>query len=228
MRREVARTYLRGQGVEIGALHRPLAVPKGVKVSYVDRASVPELRRQYPEFKGLPFAPVHILSDGQTLEGIPDASQDFVIANHVIEHMEDPILALKNWLRVLRPRGVIYLVLPDKRFTFDAPRDVTSIEHMLKDHHEGPHVSRADHYRDWAKKVDRVTPEHVELHAQDLEKRKVSIHYHVWDTPAFTRFLLHAQAELHLPFEIELLRQNRHETVFILSKAELPPLQKQH
>lgn len=228
VRLEVARTYLRGQGVEIGALHRPLAVPRGVKVSYVDRAPVPELRRQYPEFNGLPLAPVHIIADGQTLEGIADTSQDFVIANHVIEHMEDPILALKNWLRVLRPGGVIYLVLPDKRFTFDAPREVTSIEHVMRDHREGPQVSRRDHYREWAEKVARVKPERVQIRAEEMDKRGESIHYHVWGTPAFTRFLLHIRAELKLPFEIELLRRNGHETVFILSRSEPPPPQKQN
>lgn len=34
---------------------------------------------------------------------------DFVIANHFLEHSEDPILTIKNMLRIVRPDGIIYL-----------------------------------------------------------------------------------------------------------------------
>jgi hypothetical protein len=39
-RRELSARYLFGEGVEIGPLHLPLAMPPGVKVSYVDRLKV--------------------------------------------------------------------------------------------------------------------------------------------------------------------------------------------
>ena len=43
-RRELAAHYLFGQGLEIGALHLPLAVPDDVVVKYVDRLTVAQLR----------------------------------------------------------------------------------------------------------------------------------------------------------------------------------------
>lgn len=42
----------------------------------------------------------------------PDASFDRLIATHVLEHIPDPVTALTEWNRVVRPGGVISLVLP--------------------------------------------------------------------------------------------------------------------
>ena len=39
---------------------------------------------------------VDVVDDAQTLATFPDESVDFVIANHVLEHLEDPIGALEN------------------------------------------------------------------------------------------------------------------------------------
>jgi ubiquinone/menaquinone biosynthesis C-methylase UbiE len=80
------------------------------------------------------------------MTGVGDDSQDFVIANHVLEHVEDPLRALKSVSRVLHARGVAYLALPDKRFTFDKDRQITSLDHVIKDHRDGPDWSVAAHY----------------------------------------------------------------------------------
>jgi hypothetical protein len=48
-----------------------------------------------------------------------------------------PTVALGNMIRVLRPGGVLYLAVPDKRYTFDADRPVTPTDHLLRDHREG-------------------------------------------------------------------------------------------
>lgn len=42
----------------------------------------------------------------------PDASFDRVIATHVLEHLPKPYEVLREWVRVLRPGGVLSLVLP--------------------------------------------------------------------------------------------------------------------
>ena len=68
---------------------------------------------------------------------LPIRIQDFVIANQVLEHFQNPLLALQNMLRVLKPGGVLYLSLPDKRFSFDVDRPVTTVEHVLRDYRRG-------------------------------------------------------------------------------------------
>ena len=116
----VAKKFITGAGIEIGALHSPLPLPPDAKARYVDRMAVPDLRRQYPELNALNLVDIDIIDDGERLDSIRDATQDFVIANHFIEHCQNPLLALRNMLRVLKPGGILYLAIPDKRFTFDA------------------------------------------------------------------------------------------------------------
>lgn len=41
-----------------------------------------------------------------------DSSFDRVIATHVLEHVPFPHLALQEWVRILKPRGVLSLILP--------------------------------------------------------------------------------------------------------------------
>lgn len=42
----------------------------------------------------------------------PDHSFDRLIATHVLEHLPNPVEVLKEWSRVVRPQGVISIVLP--------------------------------------------------------------------------------------------------------------------
>src|SRR5271166_7171056 len=81
-REGLARKFLYGSGVEIGALQRTLAVPSTTTVRYVDRFGLQDLLNHYPELNGLPLQAPDIIDDGETLSTIADVSQDFLIANH--------------------------------------------------------------------------------------------------------------------------------------------------
>lgn len=50
--------------------------------------------------------------DAQYLHTIADKSFDVVCGSHVLEHLHDPAIALKNWSRVLREGGYIYALVP--------------------------------------------------------------------------------------------------------------------
>lgn len=190
--------WLQGEGIEIGALHNPLPLPPGAHARYVDHLPEAELRRHYPELDGQPFAPVTIIGSAQDLSMLGDTSVDFVVANHLLEHLEDPIAALEEFQRVLRPDGVVYLALPDKRRTFDRQRELTTVDHLLEDHRTGGERNRAAHYLDWALRVDHKD----EAHARDLMDRGYSIHFHVWCADTFLDFLVHARLEFGLDFEV--------------------------
>lgn len=92
-RNRIVQEYIRGIGIEIGALHNPVPIPKNITVKYVDRLSVESLRHQYPELKNLPLVDVDIIANGETLDSIEESSQDFVVANHFLEHCQNPLLA---------------------------------------------------------------------------------------------------------------------------------------
>jgi SAM-dependent methyltransferase len=148
IRKDVAVRFLQGDGIEIGALDFPLRLPRGARVRYVDHLDEAGLRRIHSDTlsAGRALMIPDVVDDGARLERFADGSLDFVVANHMLEHVEDPIAALENQLRVLRRGGVLYLTLPDARTSFDAPRERTTPEHLLRDHREGPEVSRRTHY----------------------------------------------------------------------------------
>lgn len=213
----IAQTYLSGLGIEIGALHNPLKLPAAAKAQYVDRLSVDELRKQYPELAEQELVNVDILADGELLETISDLTQDFVIANHFVEHCQDPIGALLNMLRVLKPTGILYLALPDKRCCFDSDRPVTSLEHLMRDHFEGPEWSRREHFEEWARLVSKSAEEDIDSQVVRLMSMNYSIHYHVW-TPFEMLELILALRRL-AAFEMELCFENEGvEVIFILRK----------
>jgi SAM-dependent methyltransferase len=106
-----------------------LAIPPGVTVKYADFKPAADLRQSNPDVNDIK-APV-IITDLESMAGIVDASQDFVITNHVLEHVEDPLRVLKSISRVLRAAGIAYLALPDKRFAFDKDRRITPLEHVI-------------------------------------------------------------------------------------------------
>ena len=212
----LAKWFLRGRGIEIGALAAPLRLPRGARARYVDRAPTPALHEQYPELARTALVEPDILDDGQTLATIAGASQDFVIANHFIEHCEVPIRAIGNFLRVLRPGGVVYLAIPDKTRTFDRDRPVTPFSHLLEDEERGPEFSRAGHFLEWARYVDRAPD--AEARARELMRRNYSIHFHVWDKPAMVAFVNSLRVEAGLSFEPALFLDNGVEGIWILRR----------
>ena len=218
-RRRLANRFLSGSGLEIGALHRPLRTPAGASVRYVDRMDTAALRGHYRELATAQLVDVDVVDDGETLATQADGSADFVIANHFIEHTEDPLGTLANHLRVLRRGGILYLAVPDRRHTFDADRHPTPLAHLQRDHDEGPAWSRAIHQEEWARLVDKVPPEEVEERVRVLERDDYSIHFHVWAPEEFADVLRHARDERRLPFTIEALQPNHHEFIAVLRKA---------
>ena len=199
-------------------MHNPLKVTDAARVRYVDRMSVADLRRQYPELGSDPLVDVDIIDDGEYLATVSDNSQDFVIANHFVEHSQNPFLAIGNMFRVLKPSGVLYMALPDKRFSFDAERALTTIEHLQRDFQEGPDWSKKDHYRDWARYVDRFEePAACESHANKLMEMDYSIHFHVWDQKEMMEMVMFLRRMF--PFEVEVVLKNRKENIFVLRKV---------
>jgi predicted SAM-dependent methyltransferase len=218
-RRRVARRYLRGDGLEIGALHAPLRVSARASVRYVDRMDVAGLYEHYPELRAHRLVQVDVIDDGERLSTQPDSSADFIIANHFIEHTEDPLATLASHLRVVRPGGVLYMAVPDRRRTFDEHRPPTSLEHIVQDHVEGPARSRREHQEEWARLVEGVAPGEVPARVKALEREDYSIHFHVWAPSEFTDLLGYARAEGGLPFAVELLQGNEHEFIAILRRT---------
>ncbi len=73
------------------------------------------------------------LAEGTDLVEVADASYDFVLSSHMLEHTANPLRALRAWSRVLRHNGTLILLIPDKQWTFDHKRPVTTLAHLVED-----------------------------------------------------------------------------------------------
>lgn len=52
--------------------------------------------------------------DAQLMESVPDNTFDFVNSSHCLEHLQDPLQGLRNWLRVVKPGGYVVALVPDE------------------------------------------------------------------------------------------------------------------
>jgi len=115
------------RGVEIGA-----AAPQSYNVDTinVDRADTVFYRQAQERVVGW-AAPVDVVAEGDALP-FDDDSFDFLLASHVIEHMPDPIRALREWVRVAA--NYVFLVVPHRDRTFDRGRPLTPISELVERH----------------------------------------------------------------------------------------------
>jgi len=214
----IADRYLRGVGLEIGALQDPMPLPKGVKARYVDIAGTEELRQMYPAKTRRWLVDVDIVDDGEQLATVADNSQDFVASNHFFEHCEDPIGTLRNMLRVVKPGGVVYLSVPDKRLMFDRDRPSTTLDHVVRDHEDGPERSRHQHYEEVVRLGIKVEGETAVLtKVAELEAEHFRIHFHCWSQTDFLELLCAMQRREGFPsFDIAEFCKNEREMVVVL------------
>lgn len=221
-REDLARRYIRGEGIEIGALTTPLRVPPGVRVHHVDRMSrVDLIEREGPVLlatgKDLSQIPEIIsVDDAGRLSTFADHSVDFVIANHVLEHLEDPIGALTNMVRIIRPGGVLLLTIPDPRYSFDRRRSVTTVEHVLQDHADGPEGSRSTHYEEWARLIEGLPEPAIAERVAEFARTDARHHFHVWRLRDFLELLL----AIELPAELVHAQAYPPEFAVVLRRIE--------
>ena len=183
--REIAASRLRGKGVEFGAGTYPFSVPLECAVKFADFVPEEELRRVKYEAQGEDFVPLDYVTGIEEMEGIGDASMDFLVACHVIEHVRNPLKALQKGFQKVKPGGTFLLVVPEKTKTFDRDRGVTPLEHLIADY-ESPDLARdAEDYRDFFTTVRGYSPQQVQ---EAIEERR-DLHYHTWTYATFGEML---------------------------------------
>lgn len=90
-RSAIAHFYLSGNGIEIGALHKPLQIPaERCNIRYVDYKTTAENRLRYPELIEEGIVKTDIIDNGFILNKVEDNTCDFIIANHARSHFRSP------------------------------------------------------------------------------------------------------------------------------------------
>lgn len=219
-RASIAAMFLRGAGLEIGAFTQPTDLPSDATIEYYDKFPARIVRQFYDETCGRPLVEPTYYGNAQFLDGIaPQKTFDFIIANHVIEHFEDPISFLKALPTALNAAGRVMLTAPNKRFTFDQGRDLTPFDHLLEDHAlGGAQRNRMSHYVEYVARVHGLTGEAAEALTKQLEGDDFSIHFHVWDETTFVNFVTTAIQSFNLPLALLFAYNAHHEITVILEK----------
>ncbi|HTS05438.1 MAG TPA: methyltransferase domain-containing protein [Candidatus Eisenbacteria bacterium] len=127
-----------------------------------------------------------IFAEGSNLSVVPDHQYDFILSSHNLEHFANPVRALKEWQRILRPNGGLILVLPHYRFTFDHRRLPTPVAHMAEDYSRGTQEDDLTHLDEILRAHDlRMDPEAGS--AEQFRQRSLKnfenrcLHHHVFN-----------------------------------------------
>jgi len=218
-----------GLGMEVGPLHaRTQGIHKDSTVLYTDRETREQLVARYKNDEGVPedlIAPTDIVADGAYLP-LRDGALDFVIANHVIEHLPDPVAAITSWRRVLKPGGRLYLTIPDKRYCFDESRELTSWAHLKRDFERSDNGLTDDsrqHAREWARIVEGVAEREVDKRVDEIHTEQPNYHFHTWTYESMIETLSHAGGELGLWFRCDDYLSSYEtwgEIILLLTKTE--------
>ena len=95
-----------------GNFHNRYFIGNGIDIGCGDD----NLGRLSHVFRGIRSVRPWDLPDGdaQYLDGVPDNEYDFATSSHCLEHMVDPRIALKNWIRVCKSNGYLVITIPER------------------------------------------------------------------------------------------------------------------
>ena len=124
--------------------------------------------------------------DATSLSGIRTETYDFVLSSHSLEHIANPIKALKEWMRVMKPGGALILILPNYRKTFDHRRRPTPVKHMFEDfsrdvtEDDSTHIEEVLALHDFSR--DPVGGDYEGFRNRVLNNPRFrTVHHHVFD-----------------------------------------------
>ena len=150
------------------------------------------------EAKGIQY-----VREATDLHGIKDSAYDFLISSHNIEHLANPLKAVKEWKRVVKPDGYFLFIIPNKEGTFDHKRPITKIEHLKDD--EINNTSEADntHFQEVLDLHD-LTMDPGGLSFDDFKLRTENnfenrcLHHHVFDLELVKQIAMASNIEVVL------------------------------
>lgn len=144
---------------------------------------------------------LQIVHEATSLASIAADGYDFVISSHMLEHTANPIKALLEWKRVLKPGGALLLVLPHLEATFDHLRPVTSLEHMESDYErdlgedDRTHFEEIVNLHDLKRDVNNESRDALRTWIEASGTNR-GAHHHVFDTLTAARLVARAGLQI--------------------------------
>lgn len=169
------------KGIEIGgSAHNPFNLPNCINVDYTDSMTTIFKEAEY-EMCGEKL-PVDVVAYGENLP-FEDESYDYVISSHVIEHIFDPIAAMKEWARVIKTGGYIFTIAPIKELVPGEERPITTLQELI-DRHEGrlkPENVKMSENEHWEVQPGDLPPKYV----HEILNNHETGHFTVFDLALF-------------------------------------------
>ncbi len=163
------------------------------------------------------------IRDATSLADIPDGAYDVLLSSHTLEHVANPLGALREWRRVVGPEGHLILIVPHLENTFDHRRPVTTIPHLEADIARSTNESDDSHVSEFIELCDlRRVPELLSRAEFESRTREHvdnrTLHHHVFDTELVVQLLDRAGCQIlavepALPFHIVSVAQAGHSGV---------------
>ncbi len=218
-RYEISKKHLKGRGLEVGAFHSPTPLLSGIESDYVDQVKIDAIKKRFPKFKDYYCVFPSIIDNGEKLSKIEENKYDFLIANHMLEHTQNFFETIQNHLRVIKQGGILFYAIPDKRFTFDKNRELTTYQHLKDEFIDESKHNSYNHYLDIAQNIYNLKDEAATREAKDLYKKGLDIHFHVWTSETFIEHIQMAIIDKILNVEvIEHYIEEGMESITILKK----------
>ena len=123
------------RGLEIGALASPMVEKNEGPIHYVDHATTADLITKYAgqiDPKRIRNVDYVWSPEAQLSSVVENEKFDYIVASHVIEHVPDVIGWINQLSECLSPGGVLCLAVPDKRYTFDIARPLSTLGEMIQ------------------------------------------------------------------------------------------------
>jgi len=64
-----------------------------------------------------------IINDAVNITHVPNEMYDFCFSSHSLEHIANPLKALREWLRIIKKDGYLIIIVPEKSGCFDHKRN---------------------------------------------------------------------------------------------------------
>lgn len=221
-----------GKGLEIGGPSRVFArrrllpvYPAAAHIDNVNFAGQTAWESGLREGGAFSFDPrrppgAQFIREATALTGLGDDTYDFVLSSHCLEHVANPLRALREWRRMTRPGGHLVLLLPDPERSFDHRRPVTTLEHLRDDfaretgEEDTTHLAEVLALHDLARDPWAGSPDDFRARLERNAENRC-VHHHVFDLALTAAALAEAGWEV--------LATEKARPVHLVALARKPP-----
>lgn len=229
--------------LEIGALNTPTIRPDECRTEFLDWFHTDELRTRHldnPRVNVDDLVAIdHVIKSRDFADHVTEQVH-LLIANHVIEHVPDPIYWFEQASRCVRPDGRLFVCVPDRQYTFDYFRresDAVEMIEACRDERERPtaadiarhlyYLTEITHTEIWEtgpplRFKPRMSFDVALTRANSLAETYTDVHVWVFTSTTFRAILDALRESGHLEWKIEAfedVKPGQNEMRMLLRKA---------